>query len=347
MKPFFTEKLLEWNKSNARSMPWKGKKDPYLIWLSEIILQQTRVEQGMPYFNKFINNYPTVKALAKAKEDEVMRLWQGLGYYSRARNMHATAKLIADQLGGIFPNKYDDILKLKGVGPYTAAAIASFAFNQPIAVLDGNVFRVLARFFDIQTPSDSTLGKKKFNQLANELIAPSEAAIYNQAIMDFGATICTPNVPLCTTCIMKSKCKALAKNRVNQLPIKLKKIIKKTRYFNYFVMNDGNKFLIEKRTENDIWKGLYQFPMLETKTVADLNALVENKTFPFLKNLELKPFNQSYKQALTHQTIFATFWEISVVKHNNNASKIVTKQSIDKYAFPKIINCYLKDKQYI
>ena len=225
-------------------MPWKGEKNPYLIWLSEIILQQTRVEQGLPYYERFRENYPTVTDLANAPEDEVMKLWEGLGYYSRARNLHATAKMIDQEMDSIFPTTHAEILKLKGVGPYTAAAIASFAYNLPHAVVDGNVYRVLSRFFGIETPIDSTSGKKEFAQLAQDLIDKKQPGNYNQAIMDFGATHCMPKKPKCSQCLLRKNCKALLNNKVTSLPIKIKKIKKQTRYFNYLVINQNKHCLL-------------------------------------------------------------------------------------------------------
>ena len=248
MKKTFTKKLLKWFVSNYRPLPWKGEKNPYLIWLSEIILQQTRVEQGLPYYEKFRKKYPTIKDLALAPEDEVMKLWEGLGYYSRARNLHTTAKFISKDLDGIFPKTHKEILALKGVGSYTAAAIASFAYNLPYAVVDGNVYRVLSRYFGIATPIDSTDGKKEFALLAQELLATEKPGAYNQAIMDFGATHCMPKQPKCITCLLNKKCKAFTENRIDILPVKTKKIKKRTRYLNYLIINQGNQVFINKRT---------------------------------------------------------------------------------------------------
>ncbi|MEO1264044.1 MAG: A/G-specific adenine glycosylase, partial [Bacteroidota bacterium] len=240
---------MEWFSTNHRPLPWKGEKNPYLIWLSEIILQQTRVEQGLPYFEKFKKKYPTVKDLANAPEDEVMKMWEGLGYYSRARNLHAAAKFIADELNGTFPDTFHEILGLKGVGPYTAAAIASFAYGLPHAVVDGNVYRVLSRFFGIEEPIDTTAGKKLFAALAQELLDEKQAGNYNQAIMDFGATHCTPALPACTSCLMKSKCTAFQKNTVNKLPVKIKKTKRRQRFFNYLILNEKGNVFIKKRTQ--------------------------------------------------------------------------------------------------
>ena len=264
-KKFFFEFLIKWNRNeNKREMPWKGEKDPYKIWISEIILQQTRVQQGLAYYNRFIEAWPNVKSLAKAKEQEVYKLWEGLGYYSRCRNLIASARYINDELDGRFPDTYEDILSLKGIGDYTAAAIASFAFNQPYAVVDGNVFRVLARFFGIQTPIDSTEGKKLFRSLANELIDKNNPAEYNQAIMDFGAVVCKPVLPLCSECPLQKKCVASQKNLVSLLPVKEKGIKIRQRFFNYLVVEHGDKIYIRQRTEKDIWQNLYEFILIET-----------------------------------------------------------------------------------
>jgi len=236
MNTIFTDLLLKWDKkSNHRPMPWKGEKDPYKIWLSEIILQQTRVEQGWSYYEKFISTYPNIHLLAKAKENEVFKLWEGLGYYNRCRNLLFTAKHIVTTFNGIFPSNYEDLLKLKGVGPYTAAAIASFAFNLPHAVVDGNVFRVFARYYGIHTPTDTKEGLTIFNKIASENLAFKKAGIYNQALMDFGATVCKPMSPLCGDCVMQNTCAAFAQKTVGQLPIKEKVIQKKKRYFDYFL----------------------------------------------------------------------------------------------------------------
>ena len=265
LKKQFAKLLLQWNNNhNNRHMPWKGEKNPYLIWLSEIILQQTRVEQGLPYFLSFKQKYPSVKHLAEADEDEVMKLWQGLGYYSRARNLHETAKNIHVNLQGKFPGSFEGLIELKGVGDYTASAISSFAFGEKKAVVDGNVIRVLARVFGIDTAFDTTEGKKKFAVLAQELIDDEEPGTYNQAIMDFGAVLCTPQNPLCDTCPFQKKCMAYQQNRIDDLPVRKKKVKIQERYFNYLAIKNNSEIFISKRTGNDIWKNLYELPMFET-----------------------------------------------------------------------------------
>jgi len=338
---FFTETLLKWDdEQNHRPLPWKGISNPYFIWLSEIILQQTRVEQGLPYYIKFTETYPTVFTLANAPEDEIMKLWEGLGYYSRARNLHAAAKQIAFELNGKFPKSYKQILSLKGVGPYTAAAIASFAYNLPHAVLDGNVYRVLSRFFGVETPIDSTEGKKFFTDLANQLISQNNAAKYNQAIMDFGAKHCSPKKPLCLFCPMEMLCSAHQNNKVELLPIKAKKIKRRTRYF-YFVMAFyKGQFYIEKRTKKGIWQNLYQLPLIETKQFVETEILKQKIKTQFTNSFKLLKISQLYTQILTHQTIKAHF-AIIHIKNQNKQNKNWIKIAIEnraEYAYPKVIN---------
>jgi A/G-specific adenine glycosylase len=326
-------------------MPWKGESDPYKIWLSEIILQQTRVEQGWDYYNRFVATFPTIESLAKAPEQKVFKLWEGLGYYTRCKNLIATAKFIANEKKGIFPDKYEDILALKGIGPYTAAAIASFAFNLPFAVVDGNVFRVLSRFFGIDDAIDSTAGKKLFTQLANELLESKNPAIYNQSIMDFGAVVCKPKSPLCGECPLKTKCKALLQNKVNALPIKEGKLIKKTRWLNYLIVDFENKIFVRKRGAKDIWENLYEFILLENDTLIEPEALRKTDVFKniFLKNTpEIIDISPIYKQQLTHQTINGRFIKIKVQQQLNlQGYKTVTYKQLSKLPFPRFINGYL------
>ncbi len=261
----FHRLTIDWYRQNKRDLPWRNTKNPYKIWLSEIILQQTRVDQGMNYYLKFIRNYPTIFDLANANEQDILNDWQGLGYYSRARNLHFTAKYISTELNGIFPNQFTEIIKLKGIGEYTASAIASFSFDLPYAVLDGNVYRVLSRVFDISTPIDSTEGKKEFQNLANELIDRENPAEYNQSIMEFGAMLCTPANPNCETCPLSSKCLSFANNTIKDRPLKEKKTKVRNRYFNFAIFKDNDQILIEKRIAKDIWQHLYQFPLFETE----------------------------------------------------------------------------------
>ncbi|MFM2362046.1 MAG: hypothetical protein RLZZ316_948 [Bacteroidota bacterium] len=345
----FTQQLLKWNKKeNKRSMPWKGEKDPYKIWLSEIILQQTRVEQGLDYYNRFIKAFPTVKKLAAAPEQKVFKLWEGLGYYSRCKNLIATAKIITEQYKGRFPNTYNEILQLKGVGPYTAAAIGSFAFNLPYAVLDGNVFRVLARYFGISTPTDSTDGKKLFSCLAQELLAKKQPADYNQALMDFGATICKPQQPLCTICYQKKECRAFANNWMAQLPVKEKKVIVKKRCFYYFVFISNMGIAIKKRTAADIWQNLYEFALVETnepKGPDKKNALLlAQKHFDNLSSATVERISVPLSQKLSHQTITAYFITIRIPSSKallTNDFEWVPAKKLTNYPFPKTITGWL------
>jgi len=349
LKKDFALHLLAWLEKNDRPMPWKGERNPYYIWLSEIILQQTRVAQGLPYFERFKAAYPQVADLANAPQDEVMKLWEGLGYYSRARNLHFTAKHITDELDGVFPNTYEEILTLKGVGPYTAAAIASFAFDIPKAVVDGNVYRVLSRIFGIRTPIDSTAGKKEFAQLADELIAKDKPASYNQAIMDFGATQCTPANPSCSTCPFAEYCIAYTQKVITKLPVKEKKIKKRNRYFNFLVIQkEDESVLLQKRTQKDIWLNLYQFPLLETTEQKDDYAALQIKGdgIPW-EDFTLIKQSKPYKQLLTHQKIIAHFWVVKVkndFESNLLETQWVSKNAVSNYAFPKVIDLYLQDK---
>ena len=346
---FFTKSLLDWFEQNDRPLPWKGEKNPYLVWLSEIILQQTRVEQGLPYFERFREAYPKVQDLANAPEDEVMKLWEGLGYYSRARNLHFTAKYITNELNGEFPTTYEAIIKLKGIGAYTAAAIASFAHDLPHAVVDGNVYRVLARIFGIQTAIDSTAGKKEFAELAQELLAKKDAAKYNQAIMDFGATHCTPKAPRCSECPMQQHCTAFAAGLVDVLPYKAKKLKKRDRYFHYFIFNHQKTVLIQKRIQKDIWQNLYEFPMLETpRLMRDRREVLEEKNWQdILKKGRILRISKPFKQVLSHQNIYATFWEFeydAAVKLSTQGAFAVDRKGIHNYAFPRVIDRYLQEK---
>jgi A/G-specific adenine glycosylase len=352
----FGEALLHWyDNSKRREMPWKLNKNPYHIWLSEIILQQTRVEQGTPYYLKFIDRFPKLSDLANANDDEVMKLWQGLGYYARARNMLASARQIRDEYAGIFPDSFEKIRKLKGIGDYTAAAIASFAFDLPHAVLDGNVYRVLSRYFGIENPIDSTEGKKIFQNLAAENLLAERAADYNQAIMDFGATLCKPQLTLCDNCPLAQNCMALKKNLVERLPIKSKKMIKKNRYFYYFVWKSPEGLtLVKRRDANDIWKSLYDFPLFESTNELfsdELSKLWESNTWKNISEQRGKDdfsinFSTTYVQLLTHQKIFAIFVEISgkipAMSNADNDYNVIALSDLKQLALPKTIQKYLE-----
>jgi A/G-specific adenine glycosylase len=348
MKLNFTTTLLHWHTTeNTREMPWKGEKDPYKIWLSEIILQQTRVEQGLAYYNKFIKAYPTVFDLAKAKEQTVFKLWEGLGYYNRCRNFLATAKTLATTYKGIFPNDYETLLTLKGIGPYTAAAIASFAFNKPHAVLDGNVFRVIARYEGIDVPTDSTAGKKIFETRAADLLDKKRAGLYNQAIMDFGATVCKPMAPNCNACPLQKNCVAYATAQVNQLPIKEKQLVKKERRLYYFILQVKDEIWVTERKHKDIWQGLYEFYLLEAGKKMLWN---EASTEAFLKeqlglsSVKLLQRSAEIKQQLTHQIITAQFIRVALTKKPTRitSGKWQKIGQLKKLPFPKLINQYFE-----
>jgi len=345
----FIKNLLLWNlQKNIREMPWKGEKDPYKIWLSEIILQQTRVEQGLDYYNKFIKTFPSIFELANASDTTIFKLWEGLGYYTRCKNLIATAKFISQNLKGIFPNTYHDILKLKGIGPYTAAAIASFAFNLPYAVVDGNVFRVLARYFGIIKPIDSTKGKQAFTLLANDLLDKKKPAIYNQALMDFGAVICKPQIPLCSDCMLNVECVAFNKSIVSELPVKQKKITRKNRWFYYLIIEYKNKLYVRKRGPKDIWENLYEFVLMETNTLISLEKINDIKAIKELfanNSFEVQYVSAKNRQLLTHQIIHGQF--IKIITHTKLTDlsyKALSLKEIYQLPFPKFIAQYLKDK---
>jgi len=308
----FADKLIGWYEENKRDLPWRDTKDPYRIWISEIILQQTRVAQGYDYFVRFMERFPDVFTLAEADEDEVMKYWQGLGYYSRARNLHAAARSMASSGG--FPATYEGVLALKGVGEYTAAAICSFAYDMPYAVVDGNVYRVLSRWLGIDTPIDSTSGKKEFAQAAQELMDKRRPALYNQAIMDFGALQCTPASPDCLFCPLADSCLALAQGRVDALPIKQHKTKVTHRFFNYIYVRTGGYTFIRKRTGNDIWKNLYEPLLIETDTdFSENEAAFEQKLLDVLGETPkcfLKPVKMGVKHVLSHRVIHANFYEL-------------------------------------
>ena len=327
-KLFFTEKLLEWHRSgNLREMPWKGIKDPYKVWLSEIILQQTRVEQGLPYYEKFIQKYPDIFSLAKAKDVSVMKLWEGLGYYSRCRNLLHTARFIVQHHNGVFPQNYDELLQLKGIGSYTASAIASFCFNLPYAVLDGNVFRVLSRFGGIDIATDSTEGKKVFTEMAFTFLDKTNPGAYNQAIMDFGATICKPAAPSCAVCPMQQQCKAYLKGKVNLLPVKEKVILNKVRWFNYLIFSFQNKRLVQQRLMKDIWQELYEYFLIETGsnmlwTHQSIILLLKSQLNIDESHIKRLKFSAADPQKLTHQLIKG--WFIEILGFYNRVTDIKT-----------------------
>jgi A/G-specific adenine glycosylase len=340
----FSDKLIDWYQRNKRILPWRNTKDPYLIWLSEIILQQTRVDQGLPYYLKFVKNFSSIKELASADEEKVMKLWQGLGYYSRARNLHYTAKQIVNQHKGIFPNDHNQLLKLKGVGRYTAAAIASFAFDQAFPVVDGNVYRVLSRIFDITTPIDSTLGRKEFEELCGSLQSKKHPALFNQGIMELGAMVCMPENPKCEGCPFFDCCLARENDKINQLPVKEKKIHQKERYFTYFLIEQKSHIYIKKRIQKDIWNNLYDFPLIETTELLSESEVIENaKKIVGTKNFVIKKVLFNHKHLLTHQKIFANFCHIQINKPLKNPKNWipVPLERLINYPMPKLIENFL------
>lgn len=349
-KKYFTKTLLLWNKkTNDRPMPWKGEKDPYKIWLSEIILQQTRVEQGWAYYDRFIAAFPGIEKLAKAPEQKVFKLWEGLGYYTRCKNLIATAKYIVKDRQAVFPDTYTGILALKGVGPYTAAAIASFAFNLPHAVVDGNVFRVLSRFFGIETPINSTTGKQAFTVLAEELLDKKLPGIYNQAIMDFGAVVCKPKNPFCAGCPLKNKCVAALTQKTGLLPVNTGKLVKKQRWFYYAIVDYKGKIYVRKRGAKDIWENLYEFILLEAGKLIPVEDLKGGKLITKLtgrNKMEILHVSKLYKQQLTHQTINGRFMHIRVNSPLGlTGYKAVNRKEIAKLPFPRFITGYLAENE--
>lgn len=340
-----TEVLLDWYAGNKRELPWRETKDPYVIWISEIILQQTRVVQGYEYFLRFVRRFPDVETLASASEDEVMKYWQGLGYYSRARNLHAAAR----SMNGVFPVTYKEVRALKGVGDYTAAAICSFAYNMPYAVVDGNVYRVLARYFGIDTPIDSTEGKKTFAALAEEMLDKSRPADYNQAIMDFGAIQCTPQTPNCLFCPLSDSCSALAKGEVLQLPVKQHKTKTTNRYFNYIYVRMGAYTLIHKRTENDIWKNLFELPLIETeKDLSEeefLSCQQLHELFMEVRGeLKVRSVLRNVKHVLSHRIIYTNFYEVELPEGTSSFSgcQKIRMEDLEQYAVPRLIHAFLE-----
>jgi A/G-specific adenine glycosylase len=342
---FFQKALLEWDKSfNTRELPWKYEQSPYLIWLSEVILQQTRAEQGLPYYLKFKAHYPTIHDLANAHIDNVLRDWQGLGYYSRARNLHQTAKIIAKDFDGKFPDTYETLIKLKGIGDYTASAIASFAFGRQNAVLDGNVIRVLARFLGIDTPFDSSSGKREFRKIASETMGEAPSAVYNQAIMDFGAEICTPKKPACDNCPLSNQCFALQKGLVPLLPFKQKKLTIKNRYFYYMVPISNNYTWIRKREGKDIWNGLWEFPLVEKEQSIDFESYRELEKQFRLTRHSIKAVSDKIVQKLTHQKIQSVFVTIDAEIETTVYDGYLKTQIADlaDRAFPKSILSFIR-----
>lgn len=344
----FSNRLLAWHKTLDRPLPWKGTKDPYLIWVSEIILQQTRAAQATPYYLKITERFPDVQSLASAPIDELLSMWQGLGYYSRARNLHHSAKVIVDQHNGVFPKKYDDIIALKGVGKYTAAAISSFAYGLAYPVIDGNVIRIISRFFDIVEPVDTKEGKNKIDAFVDIVFNGEKAAKFNQAIMDFGATVCVPKKPRCQECPFEENCQALATGTILSRPIKSKKLVRKKRNFSFLYFEKNDHVLIEKRIANDIWKGLYQLPLIEGLEFSKRVKLIKKVQQDFSLITDATPV-YTHRQLLTHQEIHSIVWALDQVPGDQEfADKIwVAKDNLENYGFPKTMTLFFEDYLYI
>ena len=334
---------MSWHAEIDRDLPWKETQDPYKIWLSEIILQQTRVSQGRSYYLKFIERFPCVEDLALATEDEVLSLWKGLGYYSRARNLHTTAKVIVEEYRGVFPKEYQDIIALKGIGKYTAAAIASFAYNQPFAVVDGNVYRVLSRVFGMIDPVDTAQGKNKIHAISDKCIDRINPAEYNQAIMDFGALQCKPGIPDCTKCPMNQVCWVFNNSSPDKYPVKNRKVNVTKRYFNFLLFQKDKSVYLEKRKDKDIWEGLYQLPLIESRQAMTLSEITKEikkgAAYSNRKKLNVQ-FINSANQRLTHQLVHGQFFFVQGIKPEH-LGKWVELSDIHLYALPKICNDFL------
>lgn len=341
---FFYNRLISWYLTHKRNLPWRTDKTPYHVWLSEIILQQTKVNQGLPYFNAFVSAYPRIQDLANASEDEVLLLWQGLGYYSRARNLHASAKYIVNDLNGVFPNNYKDLLELKGVGDYTASAISSICYNEPQAVVDGNVYRVLSRIFGIETPVPSSKAHKEFKELGLLLMDKEQAGTFNQAMMEFGALQCVPRNPDCNNCVFSSKCLAFKNGSVHELPVKKKKAQVKKRYFNYFfVESKEGSIAIRQRLNKDIWYKLYELPIVESESTLTKNQLMKYmEQEPEFKDCDLSTLQLYNKNQivhkLSHQHLHTKFW---IIKGDMPHLNDVSTDNLEDYAFPTLIHEFL------
>jgi A/G-specific adenine glycosylase len=347
----FGEIIIDWYHTHKRDLPWRSTRDPYKIWLSEIILQQTRVDQGMSYYYRFVKEYPTVKKLAAATEHDVLKLWQGLGYYSRARNLHHAAKDVMKRFNGKFPSRYEEILSLKGVGEYTAAAIASFSFNGKYAVVDGNVYRVLARYLGISISVNLSSARQVFTEAALELMGELPSNDFNQAIMEFGALQCKPQNPLCNQCPLQNSCFAFSHNKVNVLPLKEKKSAPRARYFNYLVIRNGRHLYMRRRTGNDVWKNLYDFPLIETSKKISEKKLVQHgewKKYFDNKKYNLASSSALIRHQLTHQTIFTRFFVIDTAEEIKiDGTRRINRSGIQKLAVPRIIEKFLETSGHL
>ena len=346
----FADQLIDWYHVNPRDLPWKETTDPYRIWLSEIILQQTQVSQGIPYYKHFIAKYPTVQALASATEDEVLKDWQGLGYNSRARNLRRAAITVAEEMEGIFPGDYDGLLALDGVGPYTAAAIASFAFGRPVPVIDANVLRVMCRFLGIHEKPSSTSARGRMKAFLELAIMCSDPGEFNQAIMNFGALVCTPKRPSCEECPMQSQCYAFKLGLAEQLPVKTKKKPRRSRYFHYAVISDDSGLILTKRQLDDIWKGMYEMPLIEVgdDQLPEKSAITDLLAEVFDPQDLVRVGTHHEAQVLTHQKIHCTFHEYRAKNLDKTSLEagytFVPFKNLHTFAVPKVIDCYFKVK---
>ena len=342
-----SRRIIDWYKKNRRDLPWRDTNDPYKIWISEIILQQTRVIQGLDYYSRFIRRFPDIQTLAEAEQEEVLKYWQGLGYYTRARNLHEAAKGIQMNCKGVFPQRYEDVLALKGVGKYTAAAIVSLAWNQPYPVVDGNVYRVLGRLFAVEVPFDTGKGKKQYEELACLLMNPQHAGLHNQAIMEFGALQCVPQKPECSQCPLKEKCLGYASGNPQQFPVKQHIIKVHARYFNYFFIIHAGSTYLHRRIKKDIWEGLFEFPLIETDHSMGFEEICKTKTFNNLfhdiDDIDFSMESKEIKHVLTHQILHAKFYKVEIRAENACLKKYikVPLERIDEYAVPRLIHRYL------
>jgi len=345
--------LTKWYEIHRRALPWRATADPYKIWVSEIILQQTRVEQGIEYYYRFIKKFPDIYSLGNANIDEVLKQWQGLGYYNRAKNMHHAANQIINNYNGVMPDIYSELIKLKGIGPYTAAAVASFAYNEPVAVVDGNVKRVLARVFGVDKPVNSNAGEKYIQHLANSILNEDYPGIHNQAMIEFGAIQCTPGKPDCQQCPLSEICEAYNNNLVAKLPVKNATKKKRDRYFYYLVIHPDNQHTyIKKRTDKDVWNSLYEFPLIERNTKTDLNQITQTNEWKQFFNgsaPKIIHISEEYKHILSHQNIYATFINVKLpfqTKFLENNFIKIKKKNLDQYAISRLIEKYLERKKW-
>ena len=345
--PFFGQKLLNWYAVNHRNLPWRDINDPYRIWISEIILQQTRVVQGLEYYNRFVRRFPDVRSLAEASEQEVLKYWQGLGYYSRARNLHAAARSIVDDYGGEFPHHYPDVLRLKGIGEYTAAAIVSFAWNQPYPVVDGNVYRFLSRLFAIDEPVDTAKGKKYFMELVAELMDRSQAGAFNQAIMEFGALQCIPSSPDCAICPFQNECLAYARHTIARYPVKQNKTQTKDLFLYYFHIHDASHLYIKQRQGKGIWQNLFEFPLIESEKVLSFDEIAQTffskKWLPDELACDFRLIIENRKHVLSHRILYANFYELKLKQLPDAPHELIriARTEMDHYPVHRLMQFYL------